>query len=180
MASGPCSGNALEFPNVIPELKMQINEHNMLTLDSGPWWDDLTVGTRFRTRRRTVTETDLVQFANLTWLNEELFSVAGEGRAGMAIQGRVVPGALVYSYAEGLLVPSMQASGLAFLGTSLDVKGPTFVGDTIHVECEVVEQRRTSKPGRGLVRTRNAVVNHRGETVLVYDPLRLMRIRAES
>ena len=71
-------------------------------------------------------------------------------------------------------------AGLAFLGMTMDVKGPTLVGDTLHVEAEVIEQRATSKPGRGLVRTRNAVVNQRGETVLVYEPLRLMRTRGAA
>lgn len=141
-----------------------------------PWWDDLAVGTVLRTRRRTVTETDLVNFANLSWMNEELFTVAGERPDG-AIQGRVLPGALVYSYAEGLVLPSLQAAGLAFLSATLDMKAPSFVGDTIHVQCEVIEQRPTSKPGRGLVRTRNAVINQHGDTVLVYEPLRLVRMR---
>ena len=59
----------------------------------------------------------------------------------------------------------------------LDVKGPTFVGDTVHVECEVTEVRPTSK-GRSLVRIRNEVINQRGETLLVYTPLRIMASRA--
>ena len=42
----------------------------------------------------------------------------------------------------------MQGTGLAFLGMQLDIKGPTFAGDTIHVECEVIEARRSeSRPG---------------------------------
>ena len=40
---------------------------------------------------------------------------------------------------------------------------PVFAGDTIHVECEVTEARLSqSKPGRGLVRTRNRVVKQDG------------------
>ncbi len=68
----------------------------------------------------------------------------------------------------------MQHTGLAFLNMELDVKAPTFVGDTIHVECEVVEVRPTSKGGRGLVRTANNIVNQEGEVVITYTPLRLM------
>lgn len=156
---------------------MQQSPGKVISLEAGPWWDDLVEGSWMRSRRRTVTEADLVQFVNLSWLNEELFAVAGD-RPGMALQGRVVPGALVYSFAEGLMMPSLQAAGLAFLGTTMDIRAPTLVGDTIHVQCEVIERRASSKPARGLVRTRNAVVNQRGETVLVYEPLRLMRMRA--
>ena len=74
----------------------------------------------------------------------------------------VRPGPRDYVIKE--LIPDME----------LDVKGPTFAGDTIHCEIEVIEQRPASKGGRGLVRTRNTVINQRGETVLVYTPLRMM------
>jgi acyl dehydratase len=39
----------------------------------------------------------------------------------------------------------------------------------------VVEHRLTSKGDRGLVRFANKVVNQRGETVLEYNPLRLLK-----
>lgn len=148
-----------------------------LLLGGGLHFDDLTVGTRFRSRGRTITEADLVNFVNLSWLNEELFTNQHD-REDMAIPGRVVPAALVYACAEGLMTPSMQGTGLAFLNAALDVSGPTFVGDTIRVECEVTEQRATSKPGRGLVRTRNQVVNQDGKVLITYTPLRMMRMRA--
>ncbi|HEX2650800.1 MAG TPA: acyl dehydratase [Burkholderiales bacterium] len=136
-------------------------------------YEDLKVGFRFRTHRRTIAESDLAGFVNLTWLTEELFTVEDDSER--AIKGRAVPGALVYSFAEGLLLPTMQDTGLAFLNATIDVKGPTMVGDTIHVECEVVEARLTSKGDRGLVRFANKVVNQNGATVLEYNPLRMLR-----
>jgi len=52
---------------------------------------------------------------------------------------------------------------------------PIFLGDTIHVECEVIEARLSgSRPGRGLVRTRNRVVKQDGKVVLTYTPLRMV------
>ena len=136
-------------------------------------FEDLKAGFRFRTHRRTIAEADVAAFVNLTWLTEELFTVADD--AARAIKGRAVPGALVYAFAEGLLLPTMQDTGLAFLGCTLDVKGPTLVGDTIHVESEVTEHRLASKGDRGLVRFANKVVNQRGESVLEYNPLRLLK-----
>ncbi len=148
----------------------------MIQLNTGFYFYDLPLGTCFRSRARTITEADLVNFINLSWLNEELFTDTSD-RSHMAIAGRVVPGALVYAFAEGLITPSMQGTGLAFLNAELDISAPVFVGDTIHVRCEVIERRQTSKPGRGLVRTRNAVVNQHGQTVITYTPLRMMRMR---
>ncbi len=139
----------------------------------GYCYEDLKVGFRFRTHRRTIAESDLTSFVNLTWLTEELFAVADDSNR--TIKGRPVPGALVYSFAEGLLLPTMQDTGLAFLNATLDVKGPTSVGDTIHVESAVTEARLTSKGDRGLVRFANKVVNQRGETVLEYNPLRMLK-----
>ena len=130
---------------------------------------DLKVGFRFRTHRRTIREADLAGFVALTGLTEELFSVKEEKQ--------LVPGALVYSFAEGLLLPSMQDTGLAFLNATLDVKRPTLVGDTLHVECEVTEARLTTKGDRGLVRFRNRVKNQKDEVVLEYNPLRLLKLK---
>src|SRR3546814_19551779 len=80
-----------------------------------------------------------VLFTNLDYLEKESL-----------IKGRLAPGALVYSFAEGLLMQSvMQHTGLAFLGMTLTVNQPVFAGDTIHVSCEVTAARPTSKPGRG-------------------------------
>ena len=136
-------------------------------------FQDLRVGFRFRTHRRTISEADLAQFVNVTWLTEELFTVADD--AGRAIKGRAVPAALVYAFAEGLLLPTMQDTGLAFLNATLDVKAPVLVGETIHVEAEVIEHRLTSKGDRGLVRFANKVINQSGRTVLEYNPLRLLK-----
>jgi acyl dehydratase len=143
------------------------------TVGRGYCFEDLAVGFRFRTHRRTIAEADVAAFVNLTWLTEELFTVSDD--TARAIKGRAVPGALVYSFAEGLLLPTMQDTGLAFLNATLDIQGPTVVGDTIHVECEVTERRLASKGDRGLVRFLNKVLNQRGETVLEYNPLRLLK-----
>ena len=145
----------------------------MIVVGRGFAFEDLKLGFRFRTHRRSIAEADLAAFVNLTWLTEELFTV--EDDSARAIKGRAVPGALVYAFAEGLLLPSMQDTGLAFLNATLDVKGPTLVGDTIHVEAEVTEHRLASKGDRGLVRFANKVLNQRGETVLEYNPLRLLK-----
>ena len=146
---------------------------NVHPIGRGFAYEDLKVGFRFRTHRRTIAESDVTSFVNLTWLTEELFAVADD--SSRAIKGRAVPGALVYSFAEGLLLPSMQDTGLAFLNATVDVKGPTVVGDTIHVQCEVTEARLTSKGDRGLVRFANKVLNQRSEVVLEYNPLRLLK-----
>jgi hypothetical protein len=140
----------------------------------GFYFEDLTLGTTWLSPGRTLIEGDLGSYVNLTWFTEDLFTNQHQ-RDGNAIAGRPVPALMVMAFAEGLVLPSMDRTGLAFLNVDMDVKRPVQVGDTIYVHCEVIEARMTSKPGRGLVRTRNTVTNQDGDEVLVYRPLRLIK-----
>ena len=145
----------------------------------GFYFEDLPVGRQFRTIGRTVTEADITNFVNCTGMVEVLFTNTEFLREESDIKGRLAPGALVYCFAEGLLVQStMQHTGLAFLNMELTVEGPVFAGDTIHAECVIIETRRSkSRSGRGLVRTRVRVVKQDGSPVLTYTPLRMVRCR---
>lgn len=144
---------------------------------TGFYFDEVEVSARFKTRSRTVTEADLVGFCNLTWMTESLFTDTEHARDGAAAHGRVIPGVMVYAMAEGLLTHTMEGTGLAFLHADFSVKRPTYVGDTIYVEVEIIEARQTSKPGRGLVRSRNRVLKADGSECIVYEPLRMLRRR---
>jgi len=149
------------------------------TVGLGFCWQDLPVGRRFKTVGRTVFESDIVNFINCTGQQEVIFNNVEFIQHHSAMKARVAPGALVFAYAEGLLVQStMQGTGFAFLHMELDIKAPVLVGDTIHVECEVLECRESrSRPGLGLVRTRNDIKNQRGDVVQVFTPLRLVKGR---
>ena len=130
----------------------------MKQLGEGWNWRDLKVGDQFVTYGRTLFEADLLNFVTLCGFSEELFTNKEYIKSHAPMRGgHPVPGALVYSMAEGLVIPTtLQGSGLAFLSMGFDIKGPTYVNDTIHVEIEVTEIKPTSKdPSRALVRTTN-------------------------
>ena len=151
---------------------------DMPTVGIGMYYDELEIGQKFKTLGRTITVPDIVAFVGATGSTEVLFTNTEYLRNETNFTGRLVPGALVYCMAEGLLMQAtMQTTGLAFLGMELNVEGPCFADDTIHVEVEVTEVRKTSKGNRGIVRTRNVVKNHKGETLIVYTPLRMMKGR---
>jgi acyl dehydratase len=158
---------------------MEIGGYEVLGI--GQYFEDLPVGRKFRTIGRTLTEADLVNFIGVTGLTEVLFSNVEFLERESDIKRRVVPAAMVYSFAEGLLVhATMQHTGFAFLNMELNVETPTFAGDTIHVECAVIESRRSrSRPNRGLVRTRNRVVKQDRTVALTYTPLRMVKAREE-
>ncbi len=142
-------------------------------------YEGLPVGRQFQTIGRTVTEADITNFVNCTGMVEVLFTNLEFLADESDIKRRLAPAALVYAFAEGLLLQStMQHTSLAFLHMELNVENPVFAGDTIHAECEVVEARRSqSRPGRGLVRTRVRVVKQDGAPALTYTPLRLLKCR---
>jgi len=155
---------------------MHTNDFELL--GQGFFWQDMTVGRKFRTIGRSLFESDLMSFIGVTGMSEVLFNnleyIEHESPTGK----RIVPGALALSIAEGLVMQAtLQKTGFAFLGMAMDIKGPVVVGDTIHVDIEVTESRAASKGGRGLVRTHNRIMNQHGECAIEYTPLRLMKGR---
>ncbi|OBG90480.1 acyl dehydratase [Mycobacterium sp. E3251] len=144
-------------------------------LHRGRTWDELPVGLSFRTGSRTVTEADFVQFVTWAGFTEPLFMDASDvlesnGR-------RLVPAALTYSVAEGLLIQTLAfaGTGIAFLGMTLTARRPVYVGDTLHAVVTITESRATKKPDRGMVASTVSVRNQHGEEVLEYTPTRLVR-----
>lgn len=151
----------------------------MKLLGHGFYWQDLKVGDTFVTYGRTIHAHDITAFCNVVGFVEPLFTDAEYRRKHSAMEGFAAPAALVYSVAEGLaLAGTGHGTGLAFLHTEIDVKKPVVAGDTLRVTIEVTEARATSK-GRGLVRTKNQVLNQRDEVVITYNPLRLMAGRPD-
>jgi len=153
------------------------NEPRLLGL--GFYWQDVEVGQRFRTFRRTITEADLVSFIGTTGMLEAIFLQADYPDG--AIAGRPVPGALTYAIIEGFLLQSMiQGTGLAMLELHKQMLGPVVVGDTVRAEVEVTEVRPTSRNNRAIVSSRVDVFNQRDEMVMTYTATRMLAGRPSA
>ena len=152
------------------------------TVGLGLHFEDLPVGKKFKTLGRTVMDADICAFCNVIHMTEVLFTDMEFVRNESDIKGRIAPGSFIYGIAEGLLAQStMQKTGYAFINMELTVHSPVFAGDTLHVECEVVESRLSkSRPGRALVRTANKVINQHGAVVLTYTPLRMVKCKSQA
>ena len=147
----------------------------MRTVGIGFYWNDLSVGERFKTLNWTITEADIVNFIGVTGMVETLFTDLTFHDHHGAIKGRVVPAACTYAIVEGLLAQAtMQTTGLALLEVEKKVLKPVFAGDTVHAEVEVTAVRATSKGNRGIVTTQNNVITQNNETVITYRAVRLM------
>jgi 3-hydroxybutyryl-CoA dehydratase len=142
-------------------------------LGQGFYWQDIAVGQRFKTFRRTVTETDLVNFISCTGMLEAIF-IDETFEAG-AMPGRPVPGALTYTLIEGFILQSMiQGTGLAMLELHQKILAPVLVGDTIEAEIEVTSIVPTSRSGRAVVASDIRVTNQHGTCVMAYTAKRLL------
>ena len=135
-------------------------------------------GDRFVTGRRTVTETDIVQFVHLVGLFEPLFIDAEYIRKESLFGERIAPGSLTFAMAEGLTVQTgiIHGTGMAFVGIDkMKLFGPVKVNDTIQVDIEVLDTKAVPARGGGIVRYRQQVRNQRGEMIMEYDVARLIR-----
>ncbi len=146
---------------------------NLPLLGRGAVWQDLSVGQKFRTYRRTITEADLVNFISVTGMLEAIF-IDAEYEHG-AIRGRPVPAALTYSFIEGFILQTMiQGTGLAMLELEQRIHAPVRVGDSVWATVEVTDIRPTSKSGRAVVSSNIEVFNQHGVNVMTYKAKRLL------
>lgn len=131
------------------------------------FWEDFPVGTKYVTSSRTITEADVAAFAALTGDMNKLHVDAEYAKSSLFGQ-RIAHGMLVASFMAGLTsrsIPNQLMEGALFgvLENRIKFPKPTFIGDTIRVEIEVVEQRPTSRADRGIIGFLRKGINQRGE-----------------
>ncbi len=143
----------------------------------GKTWEDFPVGMTFGTPSITVTEAHLVGWAGLT-MDFYPLHMDREYAAKTPFGERIAHGPLTFALAVGLVGLSRVAEDavIAWLGVdAMEIPAPVHIGDTIHVEVEVAEQRETRDAGRGLTSMRYRVVNQADRTVMTFLMRFLMR-----
>lgn len=147
-------------------------------------------GSRYRivSHRRTLSETDIVNFVNLVGLHEPPF-IDMEYVAGLPgiHNRRFAPAPLLISLGMGLVATHVgrvveaiaRREGLGafhgMVGVEAAVRRPAFPGDTLRVELEARVERRTRR-GQTIVALRHLLTNQRDELVVdftervLFDP----------
>ena len=144
----------------------------------GKYFEEFKPGDRYTTARRTMTESEILQFVTLTGLTEPLFIDLEYIRDESLYGQRIAPGSFTFAVAEGLTVQTglIHGTGMAFVGIErMRLFAPVKVNDTITVEIEVLDGKPVPARGGGIVRCRHWVKNQRGETIMEYDVARLIR-----
>jgi acyl dehydratase len=152
------------------------------TKPRGMYFEDFKEGMRLTTPARTVTATNIVNFACLTGDFNEVH--CNYEYAKTTPFGEVIAhGPMVYGIAGGLQYASGINDGtlLALLGIDKwRLKTPVKHGDTIRMVQTVLSKRQTSKPDRGVVTLKREIMNQRGEVVQEMEATLLYRSREGS
>ncbi len=132
----------------------------------GRYFEEMTVGDKVVTQARTITEADIVNFAGLSGDYNQIHTDA-EFAAGEPFGRRVAHGLLVQSIASGLSVMTGFIEGTVIAFRELETKFSlhVFIGDTIHVELEIVDAKLFKRLGGGNVVMKVTVVNQDGQAV---------------
>ncbi|WEI18050.1 phenylacetic acid degradation bifunctional protein PaaZ [Acinetobacter proteolyticus] len=142
-------------------------------------FDELVIGERLLTARRTVTEADIVNFACLS--GDYFYAHTDKIAAADSFFGeRVAHGYFIVSAAAGLFVDAAQGPVIANYGMdNLRFVEPVKIGDSIRVELTCKQktpkpQKDPSQPEHGVVVWDIKVKNQRDELVATYDILTLV------
>jgi oxepin-CoA hydrolase / 3-oxo-5,6-dehydrosuberyl-CoA semialdehyde dehydrogenase len=147
-------------------------------------FDELEVGETLVTHRRTVTESDIVNFAGISgdFFYAHMDDVAAKDSI---FERRVAHGYFVIAAAAGLFVDPAPGPVLANYGMeSLRFVKPVYVGDTIYVKLtckqKTAKEDREGQVPQGVVAWDVEVRNQAEELVATYTILTLVRRRAND
>ena len=142
----------------------------------GLYFEDFSVGQKIITEKRTVTESDIMTFAELTG-DDNRIHTDPEFSKTTVFKKQVAHGLLGLSIASGLAWQTGILDGTVIAFREINewkfVK-PVFIGDTIYVDLKVKETKALPRIGGGSVtivlevKNQNEEVSHRGSwTVLM-------------
>jgi acyl dehydratase len=131
--------------------------------------DDLHVGQRFISGDYRVEAERMKAFA--AEFDPQPFHTDEEAAKDSVFQGLAASGWYTAAVAMRLLVTSGMsiAGGLVGLGGEISWPRPTRAGDTLRVECEILEIKPSrSKPNQAIVTIRNTTLNQNNETAQIF------------
>jgi acyl dehydratase len=132
------------------------------------YFDDLTVGRRFTSESKEVTEPEIKAFARE--FDPQPFHLDDEAAKATIFKGLAASGWHTMAMTMRLMVDGGApiAGGIVGAGGEISWPRPTRPGDVLHVVSEVMEATASrSKPDRGVVTLRSETINQRGEVVQV-------------
>jgi len=144
------------------------------------YYDDVDIGQEFESQGRTVTETDIVNFAGLSG-DFNPIHIDREFAKNTPFRQVIAHGLLVFSIGSGLGVSCPQMRTIAFVQVSeWNFRGPVFIGDTIHLRSRVLEKTLKGRGRRGEIIWYRGIYNQEGKIVQEGKLVTLIECRAQS
>jgi acyl dehydratase len=123
------------------------------------FFDDVEVGQEWESLGRTITETDIVNFAGLSG-DFNPIHIDHEFARGTPFRRPIAHGLLVFSIASGLGLYSPPMRTLAFLAIrEWHFRDPVFVGDTLRVRSKVLNKEIRGRGRRGEITWQRQIIN---------------------
>lgn len=148
----------------------------------GLYFEDFVIGEEMVSPARTITSTDIVNFACLSGDFNEVHT-NWEYCKNTPYGEPIAHGPLIYGIMGGLQYASGVNDGtmLGLLGIDeWRMLAPVKHGDTIRMLSKVVEKKTTSKPGRGVVTFLRQCVNQHGTVVQQMKATLMYKCRPEA
>lgn len=136
-----------------------------LTRPMGLYFEEFEIGAEVTSTGRTITESDVVNFAALSGDWNLIHTDAEYSKEHMFGQ-RVAHGLLILSIASGLAVRLgfLEGTTLAFRSVNeWKMQRPVLIGDTIRVRVAVAETKPMPRLGGGLVTFKVEILNQKDE-----------------
>jgi 3-hydroxybutyryl-CoA dehydratase len=132
------------------------------------YFEDYSVGQRFRSRGRTVTDADIRMYLGSTGTEHPNHTDEEYCRQHPILEGVCAPGVLVLGLLDGFIADAVtrhMASSMNYGHDKVRYIRPVYTHDTVHAEIEIVDCV-TRDDGWGLVKLAARAVNHHGDPVL--------------
>ena len=144
------------------------------------YFDDVEVGQEWESPCRTITETDIINFAGLSG-DFNPIHVDHEFAKNTPFRRPIAHGLLGISIGSGLGLWSPPMRTLAFISLKeWHFREPIFVGDTIHARTKVLAKEPRSRGRRGVITWQRQIINQEGEVVQEGISMTLVEGRAAS
>jgi len=144
------------------------------------FFDDVTVGQEWESPGRTVTETDIINFAGISG-DFNPIHVDHAFAATTMYRRPIAHGLLVWSMSSGLTLYCPPMRTLAFMSIrDWQFKEPVFAGDTIRVRVKVLAKEQRGRGRRGVITWQRQIVNQDGKILQEGVTLTLVEGRAAA
>jgi 3-hydroxybutyryl-CoA dehydratase len=134
----------------------------------GLYFEEFTSGHTITTAARTITETDIVNFAGFSGDYNQIHTDAEFAKATPFGQ-RIAHGILVLSIISGLAVQTgfMEGTIIAFREINeWKFSKPVFIGDTVYATLEITETKALRRLGGGAITIKLNVINQHNDGVM--------------